>query len=86
MGLVEASEGRLNTVLAQLAGDKALWSQEELRRLLELVRRAEEIELRIENDNVPTVRLMRLVEQAGSLDFWTQQGEDIYSIEDGEPL
>ncbi len=76
----------MNTVHGQFVGDKALLSQEELRRLLELARRAEEIELRIENEDIPTVGLMRLAEQAGSFDFWTEQGEDIYSIEDGEPL
>jgi hypothetical protein len=76
----------MNTVHAQFVCDKAVLLQEELRRLLELARRAEEIELRIENEDIPTMGLMRLAEQAGSLDFWTEQGEDIYSIQVGEPL
>jgi hypothetical protein len=76
----------MSIVHAQFVGDKALLSQEELRRLLELARRAEETELRIENEDVSTVGLMRLAEQGGSFGFWAEQGEDIYSIEDGEPL
>ena len=48
----------MNTVHAQFVGDKALLSQEELRRLLDLARRAEEIDLRIESEDVPTLGLM----------------------------
>ncbi len=28
---------------------------------------------------------MRIVEVSGALDFWERPGEDIYSLEDGEP-
>jgi hypothetical protein len=29
---------------------------------------------------------MRLVEQGGAFDFWLEDGEDIYSAQDGEPV
>jgi hypothetical protein len=29
---------------------------------------------------------MRLVEQSGAFDFWKQDGEDIYSAQNGEPV
>jgi hypothetical protein len=50
----------MNTVHAQFVCDKAVLLQEELRRLLELARRAEEIELRIENEDIPTMGLETL--------------------------
>ncbi len=31
-------------------------------------------------------QVMRLVETSGTLDFWEDPGEDIYTLEDGEPL
>jgi hypothetical protein len=39
----------------------------------------------MQEDDVPTLGIMRLAEQSGAFDFW-QEGEDIYSIEDGEPV
>ncbi len=29
---------------------------------------------------------MRLAGQGGAFDFWLEEGEDIYSVEDGEPV
>jgi hypothetical protein len=35
----------------------------------------------------PTVeQSMRIIEISGTLDFWDDPSEDIYSLEDGEPL
>jgi hypothetical protein len=39
-----------------------------------------------EDDDVPTLTMMRLAEQGGAFDFWTEDGEDIYTLSDGEPL
>lgn len=58
----------------------------ELERLVELARQNEEIKLHIHEDNVSTLSLMRLAEQSGAFDFWKEEGEDIYSVEDGEPV
>lgn len=31
-------------------------------------------------------QLMRIVEVSGSLDFWDDPSEDIYTLEDGDPV
>jgi hypothetical protein len=38
------------------------------------------------DDDVPPLGIMRLAEQGGAFDFWTEAGEDIYCAEDGEPV
>ena len=84
----------MTTIHAQLIGNQALLPHHELERLLELARRSEEIDLQIqvenlaiiEDDDVPTLSIMRLAERGGAFDFWHEEGEDIYSAEDGEPV
>lgn len=70
----------------QHVGDKALLEQSELTRLVELAQQHEEIVVKIHEDDIPTVGLMRLADQGGAFDFWQEAGEDIYSEEDGEPV
>jgi hypothetical protein len=74
----------MTTVHAQLIGDKAVLSRDEFECLVELARRSERIELQVEEDDVPTVAIMRLAETGGAFDFWKEEGEDLYSEEDGE--
>lgn len=74
------------TIQAQIIGDKAVLRREELERLVELARRAEKIELELHEDDVPTQGLMRLAEQSGGFNFWKERGEELYSMEDGEPI
>jgi hypothetical protein len=76
----------MTTVHAQLIGDKAVLSRDEFECLVELARRSERIELQVEEDDVPTVAIMRLAETGGAFDFWKEEGEDLYSEEDGEPV
>jgi len=76
----------VTTIHVQLIGDTAMLPHNELERLVELARRSEEIELQMHEDDVPTWNLMRLAEQSGAFDFWKEEGEDIYSLEDGEPV
>jgi hypothetical protein len=57
-----------------------------LERLVELAQQSEEIELLMYKDDASTWSLMRLAEQSGAFDFWKEEGEDIYSVEDGEPV
>jgi hypothetical protein len=76
----------MTTIHVQRIGPNALLAQGELERLVELARRSEEIELKICEDDVCTLGLMRLVEQSGAFDFWKQDGEDIYSAQNGEPV
>lgn len=76
----------MTTVHAQLIGDKAVLSRDEFECLVELARRSERIELQVEEDDVPTAASMRLAETGGAFDFWKEEGEDLYSEEDGEPV
>ena len=76
----------MTTIHVQCIGDKALLPQSELARLVALAQRYEEITVQMQEDDVPTLGIMRLMEQSGAFDFWQEEGEDIYSIEDGEPV
>ena len=35
---------------------------------------------------IPTLAMMRLAEQSGAFDFWREEGEDVYTPSDGEPI
>ena len=72
------------TIHIQNIGEKVLLPQSELERLVELHR--EEIVLDRREDGASTGRIMHLVAQSGAFDFWKEEGEDIYSFEDGEPV
>jgi hypothetical protein len=76
----------MTTIHVQCIGDKALLPQSEFERLVDLAQRYEEITVQMQEDDVPTLGIMRLAEQSGAFDFWQEEGEDIYSIEDGEPV
>ncbi len=76
----------MTTIHVQCIGDKALLPQSEFERLVELAQRYEEITVQMQEDDVPTLGIMRLAEQSGAFDFWQEEGEDIYSIDDGEPV
>ena len=69
-----------------MIGDKALLPQSAFERLMELAQRYEGITVQMQEDDVPTLGIMRLAEQSGAFDFWHEEGENIYSIEDGEPV
>jgi hypothetical protein len=76
----------MTIIHAQLVGDTAILPRSELDRLLELARRTEQIDLLLQEEDVATRDLMRLAEQGGAFDFWREPGEDIYSLQDGEPV
>lgn len=76
----------MTTIHAQLIGNHALLTRDEFEQLVEMARRNEAVDLQTSEDDVPTIGLMRLAEQSGSFDFWKDDGENIYSIEDGEPV
>ena len=76
----------MTTIHIQYIGEKVLVPQNELERLVELAQRYEEITVQRQEDDVPTWDIMRLAEQSGAFDFWKDEGEDIYSSEDGEPV
>lgn len=74
------------TIHIQCIGDKALLSQRDLARLVALAQQAEAITVLRQEDDGPTLGIMRLMEQGGAFDFWKEAGEDIYSAADGEPV
>jgi hypothetical protein len=74
------------TIHIQCIGDKALLAQSDLERLVELAQRSEVITVLRQEDDVPTLGIMRFIEQGGAFDFWKEKGEDIYSAADGEPV
>jgi hypothetical protein len=76
----------VTTIHVQCIGDKALLPQNEFERLVELAQRHEEVTVQMEEDDVPTLAIMRLAEQGGAFEFWREEGENIYSLEDGEPV
>ena len=75
----------MNTIQAYLIGEDALLARADLEQLLEIARRSEPVELQWQSDDLPTADIMRLVEQGGAFQFWREPGEEIYSINDGEP-
>jgi hypothetical protein len=76
----------MTTIRVQLIGDNAVLPHDELEKLVEFARRSEQIELQLREDDGSTLSLMQLAEQSGAFDFWQEEGEDIYSLEDGEPI
>jgi hypothetical protein len=76
----------MTTIHGQLIGNQVLLPRNELEHLVELARQSAAVELQLLEDDVPTSAVMRLAEQGGAFDFWNQEGENIYSAQDGEPL
>ena len=74
------------TIHAQLIGDQVLLPRRELERLVELARQSEIVDLELHEDDVSTRTMMRLAEQGGAFEFWKEDGENIYSAQDGEPV
>ncbi len=75
----------MTTIHVQKIGDQALLPQSEFEQLVELARHLGDVAVEVREDDVPTVGLMRLVEQGGAFDFWMDEREDVYSAQDGEP-
>ena len=42
--------------------------------------------VRVETGEVSTRSLMEFAEEGGAFDFWRDDTEDVYTIEDGEPV
>ncbi len=76
----------MTTVRAQLVGDQVVVLRQDLERLVELARRSEPVDLHFDEEDLSTRALMCLAEEGGSFDFWREEGEDIYTVQDGEPL
>ena len=71
---------------AQLLGSNVMLPRRDWDRLLGLARRSDEIDVRLEPSDASTTSLMKLAEEGGAFDFWRDEGEDVYTLEDGEPV
>ena len=65
----------MTIVHAQLVGEQAVLPRAEFEQLMELARRSEPIELRLEEEDVPTFGIMRLAEQGGAFDWLANEEE-----------
>lgn len=83
---MEKRETGMTKIHAQIVGDNALISRSELERLVELARRSEQIHIETQEDDIPTLAIMRLAERCGAFDFWKDEGENVYSEKDGTPV
>ena len=71
----------MTTVHAQLVGDKAILSRTEFERLVALARKSDEVELQMQEEDLPTLGIMRLAELGGAFD-WLADEEDLYTVND----
>ena len=71
----------MTTLHARLIGDKAVLPRAEFERLIELARLSEEVELQTDEEEMPTLGIMRLAEQGGAFD-WLAEEEDLYTVND----
>ncbi len=71
----------MTTVHAQLVGDKAILSRTELEQLVALARKSDEIQLQTQEEDLPTLGIMRLAEQGGAFD-WLAAEADLYTVND----
>jgi hypothetical protein len=70
----------MTIVHAQFVGNQAVLPRAEFERLMELARRSEEIDLRLDEGSLLTLEIRRLAEQGGAFD-WLAQDEDLYSVD-----
>jgi hypothetical protein len=82
----KAKGEQVKTVHAKIVGNKAVLPREEFEWLVKLARQTEDIQLLTLEDDVPTAALMLLADECGSFEFWKEQGEEVYSMQDGEPV
>jgi hypothetical protein len=73
--------GQMTTLHTQFVGDKAVLPRVEFERLLELARRSDEIELLMQEDDVPTLGIMLLAERGGAFE-WLNDEADLYTVND----
>jgi len=71
----------MTTVHAKLIGGNAVLPRVALEELVALARGREEIELQLQEDDVPTLGIMRLAEQGGAFD-WLADEKDLYTVND----
>jgi len=73
------------TIHTQWIGNKAILPKEELEQLIKIAKESEEIELR-QTELIQTKEIVELLEKSGTFDFWKEEAENIYTMEDGEAI
>jgi len=76
----------MTTIHAQIVGDQAVLPILELERLVAVARKSEQVDLQLREGETSTRDMMSLAVRGGAFDFWLEEGEDIYSRNDGEPV
>ncbi len=71
----------MTTLHAMPVGDKTVLPRDEFERLVELAEKSEEITLIGEEEEVPTVSLMKLADQGRAFE-WLADEEDMYTVDD----
>ena len=76
----------MSTIQVQTIGERAVLPRTDLEKLIELARRSEPLDIEFAEADLPPGAMARMAAQGGAFDFWYEEGEDIYTLEDGEPL
>lgn len=76
----------MTVIHAQVIGDQVLLPLPEWERIIEIAQRSEKIAIQPPEDDPSSSAWMKFIEMGGAFDFWKEPGEDIYSLEDGEPV
>ena len=75
----------MTTIHTQWIGNKVILPKEELEQLIKIAKGSEEIELR-PTELIQGKEVIELLEKSGSFDFWKEEAENIYTMEDGESI
>lgn len=68
--------------IERISENQAIINLEALKRLIDVAKKVDEIEIDEVIDDLPTEGLMRLAETSGALNFLKNEKEDIYSVDD----
>ena len=75
----------MTTIHTQWIGNKVILPKEELEQLVKIAKGSEEIELQ-PTELIQGKEVIELLEKSGSFDFWKEEAENIYTMEDGESI
>ena len=71
----------MTKIHAQVLGNQVLLPRQEWDHLVSLARQVEEVDVLTQEEELPTVGLMRLAEQSKAF-AWLAEEEDLYSADD----
>ncbi len=74
------------TIQVQTIGERAVLPRTDLEKLIELAQRSEPLDIEFAADDLSSAEWTQFILASGSFDFWKEAGEDIYTLEDGEPI